>query len=229
MCDEEETYMNWTSNRRKMKFLGGALAFILLTAAFQPLGAEVAGPYSLGFNLNFPVGAGDTSDVLKNGFGFGADFTYRKETSPLGIRIDSVYSNFELTSSVLNQINRADTGFATIWGFDASAVLTPPSAHKVRPYLQAGPGFYYEHAEASRFEGNGGVVCDPWFGCWPVSNTQTVQDWSTWRLGWMGGAGLNIEFDNGGALFLQAQYHVINNTNQNTEFVPIAIGYRQSF
>lgn len=205
-----------------------ALAFFgVMTKVAQ---AEVAGPYSLGFNLNFPVGAGETSDVLTNGFGFGMDFGYRPETSPLGLRLDMTYANFDLSHEVLKQINFADTGWASIWGFDLSAVLTPPNAHKARPYLQFGPGFYYQRAEASRFQGSGGVVCDPWFGCWEVANNQTVADFSTWRLGWMGGAGLNIEFDGGGAFFMQAQYHIINNANrQDTEFVPISAGYRQSF
>ncbi len=190
---------------------------------------ELNGPYSFGFSLNIPATVGDTSNALKNGFGFGMDFGYRNEDSPLGIRLDMVYDNYSLTSDVLRQINFADSGYATTWGFDMSAVLTPRNAGKVRPYIQAGPGFYYQYAQASRFAGNGGYVCDPWFGCYPVSTSQTLVDWSTWRLGWMGGAGIGIEFDNGGALTLQAQYHRINNTRTDTEFMPIALGYRWSF
>lgn len=202
---------------------------IFLGSPINSVRADVNGPYNMGFNLNFPVPAGDTSDVLNDGFGFGLDLGYRKETCPLGVRLDMIYENFGLTSSVLNQIRKADSGYASTWGFDLSAVLTPPNANKIRPYIQAGPGFYYEHAEANNFSGSGGYYCDPWFGCYYIGNSQTVADWSTWRLGWMGGAGLNVEFDGGGALFLQAQYHMINNAHANTEFVPIAIGYRQSF
>lgn len=225
--------MKETLSLKKSRW-GLLLVAALMVAISLPVSAEVNGPYSMGFNLNFPVGAGDSSNALKNGFGFGMDFGYRPETSPLGFRLDMNYANFALTTDALHKISEAthyaDSGYATVWGFDGSLVLTPPNANKVRPYIQAGPGFYYEHAEASRYSGyGGGVVCDPWFGCYDTGYGQTVADWSSWRLGWMGGAGLNIEFDSGGAMFLQTQYHSITNTNNNLEFVPIAIGYRQSF
>jgi hypothetical protein len=145
------------------------------------------------------------------------------------VMLDVSHGSFDLTSAVLNQIDRADDGWASSWGFDVSAVLTPRHAGRIRPYLQFGPGVYYEHAEASRFSGGGGVVCDPWFGCWNYNNTEDVADWTTWRMGWLGGGGLNIEFDGGGAMFLQAQYHYIDNSKLDIEIVPLAIGYRQSF
>jgi len=208
----------------------GLVFSILFAGSTQSIvRAELNGPFSTGFNLNVPIAVGDTSNVLKNGFGFGLDLGYRKETSPLGVRLDMIYDSFGLTSDVLNQIRRADSGWASTWGFDLSAVLAPPNAKKVRPYLQFGPGFYYEHAEANNFSGSGGTYCDPWFGCYYIGSNQTVEDWSTWRLGWMGGAGLNVEFDGGGAFFMQAQYHEINNANAKTEFVPISAGYRHSF
>ena len=72
-------------------------------------------------------------------------------------------------------------------------------------------------------------MCDPWYGCWNVDSSQSVADWSTWRLGWMGGAGLNFEVGSGASFFIQAQYHVINNTHAATEMMPIAMGYRVSF
>ncbi|MCG3204629.1 MAG: hypothetical protein KCHDKBKB_01344 [Elusimicrobia bacterium] len=207
----------------------GFLTLAFLVLPVQDVSSEVAGPYSFGFNLNFPTPAGDTTGVLKNGFGFGFDIGYRPENSFLGVRLDVSHGTFDLTSAVLDQIQQADDGWASYWGIDLSAVLTPRNAKVVRPYVQFGPGIYYEHAEASRFAGGGGVVCDPWFGCWNYNNTEDVADWSTWRVGWMGGAGLNFEFDYGGALYLQAQYHYIDNTNQDIELVPLALGYRHSF
>lgn len=210
------------------KTLVGIFVVGIVLAAVPYGHADTAGPASFGFNLNFPVGAGDTGDMVNDGFGFGMDFGYRPEESPLGIRLDMVYSSFDLSSNVLKEINYVNDGYATVWGFDASAVLTFPHADKIRPYIQAGPGFYYEHAEALRVTG-GGVVCDPWFGCWDTGYAETVQDFSTWRLGWVGGAGLNIESQTGGALFLQLQYHFINNSSRDFEFVPIAVGFRQSF
>jgi len=213
-----------------MKLVLGT-AFVLCWGIFSAgkAAADVNGPYSFGFNLGVPMAVGETTNVLNDGFGFGLDFGYRPESSPLGIRLDMIYANFDLSSSVLKQVNYANDGYATLWGFGLSAVLAPPNANKVRPYLQFGPGFYYEHAEAYRYSGSGGVVCDPWFGCWETGTTQPVADYATWRLGWVGGAGLNIEFNGGGALFLQAQYHVVNNENQDLEIVPISLGFRQSF
>jgi hypothetical protein len=217
------------SSKKKLKIFGVLVMLVLLVPPAAEVRSETAGPYSVGFNLNFPTAAGDTTGILKNGFGFGFDMGYRPEDSFLGIRLDVTHASFDLTSAVLSQVNHADTGWASLWGFDMSAVLTPRHANRVRPYLQFGPGMYYEHAEASRLTAGGGVVCDPWFGCWDYNNTQDVADWSSWRLGWIGGGGINMEFDGGGALFLQAQYHYIPNTNQDIEIVPVAIGYRQTF
>lgn len=216
-------------NNLKQVLLVSAIISTFVLVPSGQAGAEVNGPGSFGFNLGFPVGAGDTGDMINDGFGFGLDLGYRPEHSALGFRLDMVYASFDLSSNVLQQINYVNDGYATVWGFDASVVLTPPNANTIRPYLQFGPGFYYQHAEALRVSGGGGVVCDPWFGCWDTGTVQTVQDWTTWRLGWVGGAGINIENSNGGALFLQTQYHLINNAHRDLEFVPISIGYRQSF
>lgn len=215
------------NNALKLK-LGVAL-FFTSSICVSSLHAEPNGPSSFGFTFNIPVPAGDTTDVLNNGFGFGLDYTYRPEASPLGIRLDMIYESFGLTSDVLNQINRADSGYATTWGFGLSAVLTPRHVDKVRPYIQAGPGFFYEYAQASRFTGGGGYYCDPWFGCYGYSSSDTIADWSTWRLGWVGGAGINIEFDSGGAFYVQTQYYRINNAHANTEFIPIGLGYKWTF
>lgn len=214
---------------KKSTWVGALSALALFVALPSDVQSETMGPYSIGFNLNFPTTAGETSQVLKNGFGFGLDFAYRPETSPLGLRLDVTHGSFDLTSDVLKQINLADTGWASYWGFNLSALLTTRTSGRIRPYLQAGPGIYHERAEASRFAGGGGVVCDPWFGCWNVSNSEDVADWSTWRMGWMGGGGLNVEFDSGGALFFQAQYHLISNEHKDAEIIPLALGYRQSF
>ncbi len=191
--------------------------------------AELNGPNNFGFTLNYPEPSGPTSDVLEDGFGFGMHYQYRPEESPLGLRLDMVYDNFGLTEEVLSRINRADSGYASIWGFNLSLVLQPAKPDKIRPFVQVGPGFYYEYIQASRFSGNGGYVCDPWFGCYPVSTSDTLVDESTWRLGAMAGAGINVEFDSGGALVMQAQFHRINNANVDTEFIPISLGYQWSF
>jgi opacity protein-like surface antigen len=204
-----------------------SFAMALMTAPAAR--ATEMGPYNVGFNLNFPQPAGDSAAVIKDGFGFGLDVGYRPEGSPLGLRLDVSHGSFDLTQNAINKIDHADSGWASFWAFDMSAVLTTPNSERMRPYLQFGPGIYHEQAEASRNTAGGGFVCDPYFGCWDYSNTEGVADFSTWRLGWMGGAGLNIEFDHGGALFLQAQYHVINNTKKDLEFVPLAIGFRQWF
>ncbi len=53
------------------------LVVILIFAAnicIPQLNAEPNGPSSFGFSFNIPVGTGETSDVLDDGFGFGLDF-----------------------------------------------------------------------------------------------------------------------------------------------------------
>src|SRR6476646_6781579 len=127
--------MKWICMIRKSALISLVLMGVLLALGAGRLCAEPVGPYNVGFNLNFPAAAGDTTGVLKNGFGFGLDLGYRPESSPLGLRMDIIHGSFDLTSAVLNKINFADAGWASYWGFDLSAVLTPRNARKIRPYL----------------------------------------------------------------------------------------------
>ncbi|MCG3204573.1 MAG: hypothetical protein KCHDKBKB_01288 [Elusimicrobia bacterium] len=221
--------MRWEYTQPKLVLRIGAMFLMVAIFPIKVVQADVKGPGSFGFNLNYAPGAGDTSDTLDDGWGFGMDLGYRKESSLLGVRLDLVHNSFEFSDSALNQYYLVNDGFVSVWGIDASVVLAPPNADKIRPYIQFGPGFYYEYAEAYRVTNNGPVVCDPWFGCYETGTAQSIEEETTWRLGWVGGFGLNIENARGGALFLQVQYHLVNNSKRDLEFVPISIGYRQSF
>jgi opacity protein-like surface antigen len=210
--------------------LMGAVIFTGITISASSLHANDNGDWGSGFALSFPQAAGDTKDYINRGFGFDLNVTYQKPDSIFGLRFDGIYAGFQLTDQVIENVSHADQGYANVWGAGANLMLTPKSAEKFKPHLYAGPGFYYQHAEATRYGYSNGYVCDPYWGCYPSSSGQySVASQSTSRLGWQGGAGLEVCFDSGGALTLDVQYVSINNTNANLEFMPLNIGYEWHF
>ncbi len=187
--------------------------------------ADESQPWNMGFGLTFPQGTGPTANVVKDGFGLDFNFGYHQPDRIIGFRVDMLYSSFKLSDSVLQKLDNAGEGYLTVFGGGPSLVLRPRKGRWIRPSLYAGPGMYYEHAEATWGEG-----CDPTFGCVNSgSNTETSKV-NTTRWGYQGGVGLDFLFDDGGgAISLHVQYVRINNTHTDVEFVPINIGYKVMF
>jgi opacity protein-like surface antigen len=185
----------------------------------------------MGFALSFPEETGGTKEVLRQGFGFDFHTAYTKPDSVFGIRFDASHASFSLSDTVLKHVDGADSGYMVAWGGGASLQIQPKHSKRIKPTIYAGPGLYYERAEATRDGVTTGIICDPWFGCYEalVPGQVGVAKISTTRMGWQGGADIDFTFDGGGAFSIGVQYVRINNTNVDTEYIPINVGYTQRF
>ena len=218
---------------RKNKWSWFAACLILagLLGVSNSVYAEYNEPWGVGFSIGWPQPAGKTKEFMGPGFGIGLHGTWQKEDSFLGVRLDGLYSGHNLTNQVVNGITFSQDGYINIWGIAASLMLTPRGAEKFKPHIYAGPGYFYQIAETYRYGATAGWVCDPWWGCYPVSTTTEVAHKSRASFGLLAGAGLEICFERYGSLVLDVQYIAIDNEggNDNTEFVPLNIGYKWRF
>lgn len=190
-----------------------------LVAATEP------GPWSMGYAFSFVQPTGDSTTVLENGMGLNFNVGYQQPDRLLGVRLDFLYAGAKLQQSVIDRLDNASEGNFKMFGGGASLLVSPPSFKTLRPSLYAGPGVYYEHAQATWDEG-----CDPLFGCPAGGGSYNTSTLNTTRLGWQGGAGLELLFDGGlGALTLDVQYIRVNNTHGATELIPINIGFKVKF
>lgn len=219
------------SNSKEVKLLLIAAFVVGVVSGGGTLRADENGPWKMGFALSFPEETGGTKDVLRQGFGFDFHTAYTKTDSVLGVRFDASHASFGLSDNVLKHIDGADSGYAVFWGLGANVQVQPIHSKRVKPTLYAGPGLYYERAEATRDGVTTGIICDPWFGCYEalVPGQVGIAKKSTTRMGWQGGMDIDFTFDGGGALSLGVQYVRISNTNVDTEYIPINIGYSQRF
>ncbi len=182
-------------------------------------------PWNMGFALSFPKGTGPTESVVKDGFGLDFYFGNQKPARLLGYRVDVMYESFKLTDAVTTRLENASEGNLAIFGGGPSLVLSTRLGKHLRPSMYAGPGLYYEHASATWDDS-----CDPLFGCGAGGTEYNTSNMSTTRLGWQGGVGLDLLFDEGlGAFSFNIQYVTINNTNQDVQFIPVNIGYNVFF
>lgn len=187
--------------------------------------AEGPGPWNMGYAFSFIKPTGDSTNVLKDGMGLNFNLGYHQPERLVGVRMDVLYAGFKLQPAVIARLDNASEGNMKVFGGGASVVVSPPSLKRIKPSVYAGPGVYYEHAQATWDEG-----CDPVFGCPSGGGSYNTSTLNTTRLGWQGGAGLDFMFDEGlGAITLHVQYIHINNSHAATEFIPINLGFKVAF
>ena len=201
-------------------------AGVSLWIGVAPLAAqEVAGPWNMGYALSFTQPTGDSTNILENGMGLNFNVAYHQPHSLVGVRFDALFAGAKLQQSVIDRLDHASEGNFKMFGGGASLELSPRSYKFIKPSIYAGPGLYYEHAQATWDEG-----CDPLFGCPSGGGDYTTSTLNTTRIGFQGGAGLAFLFDEGlGAVTLDVQYIHVNNTHSALELIPINIGYKIAF
>jgi opacity protein-like surface antigen len=193
---------------------------------------HIAGSYS--------IPQGDASDVLDEGYSFGGGATYWPEDWPVGLRLDLEYSDFDISSSTIRDINDAideaggegsiTGGDVTAWSGTVSAVWSP-SNRGSGFYALGGVGVY-------RVEGKireQGLIwyppiCDPWFWwCVPGGvgpGTVVAGSASSTEFGWSVGIGWAFEVGVGSQLYIESRYQSVDTSPLSTEFLPITLGYR---
>jgi hypothetical protein len=118
-------------------------------------------------------------------------------TGPVSIRIDGMYSRFDLSGGV--------DGHFRVFQSTANAVYRFPAAEAttIRPYLIGGLGVY-----------NYKIIAEPEF----------LEDEDT-NLGLNGGAGVDVAVGSLG-VFAEARYHSVFIRGENVELLPITVGVR---
>lgn len=196
--------------------------------SYRPLHWQIEGGYS-------PT-VGTTSNYLQGGWTLGGGLTwYPSPVSPLGLRLDLSYSEYNATHNLIVQNETAldtqiDHGVGRTWGGDLDGQLDFALGPSVKGYLIAGIGTYKRQIELYQTVLGGGIFCDAWWGfCEPgffPADSVVDRTTSSWKFAWNAGVGINVPLANGMSWFVDARYLRIGPEDQKTEFVPIRIGLR---
>ncbi|MGH8220501.1 MAG: outer membrane beta-barrel protein [Steroidobacteraceae bacterium] len=194
----------------------------------RPLHWQIEGGYS-------PT-VGTTSDYLQGGWTLGGGLTwYPSPITPVGLRLDLSYSEYNATHNLLLQSEttlqtQIDSGTGRTWGGDLDAEFDFPLGPGANGYLIGGIGTYKRQIELYQTVFGGGSFCDPWWGFCGAgyfpADAVVDRTTSSWKFAWNAGLGVNFALRNGMSWFVDARYLRIGPQDQKTEFVPIRIGLR---
>jgi opacity protein-like surface antigen len=177
---------------------------------------------------------GRTSDYLNGGGTVGGGFTFTPSaTSPLSLRADVSYSQFDATRHLIylgeqQSQTHIDDGTGRIVNFDLDGVFNIPLTPRVSGYLFAGVGGAYRRIDLTQTVGFGGYYCDYWYGYCGIGvfpGDVLIQRDETTRFAWNAGLGLEFPLYSGPTFFVEARYNRIE-TREPTEFIPIRVGLR---
>ncbi len=196
--------------------------------SYRPLHWQIHGGYS--------AMVGTTSDYLDGGWNFGGGLTwYPSPLTPVGLRLDLSYSEYNATHNLLLQNATAlqteiDSGTGRTWGGDLDGEFDFILGPGVHGYLIGGIGTYRREIELYQTVIGGGIFCDPWWGfCGPAyfpANAVVARTTSSFQFSWNMGAGIDFPLGNGMSWFVDARYLSIGSGGERSEFVPIRVGLR---
>jgi opacity protein-like surface antigen len=185
------------------------LGFTLFASAGASAQSVPSSPIQFGVmgGVTFPTS--DFKDVLKTGWNAGALFNLGFASSPVALRIDGQWNQFNFKNEPL----LAGSHYRVIDG-TADAVLNMPSTSLAKFYLIAGAGVYN-----LKITNPGEDISD--------FNTNSVT-----KFGLNGGAGLKLNLP-GISPFIEARYHYVflngndfanNGANPKLQMIPISVG-----
>jgi hypothetical protein len=125
-----------------------ALAAVGFTHATAPAAAAQSGTTPVSFGISggpsFPTG-----DNLSSGFQVAGHLGFRSRTSPLGVRFDVLYDNWDVENTSLD--------VRTLGGTANLMFHLPSSTGAVRPYISGGIGVYNTKIEDADGDTNAGL------------------------------------------------------------------------
>lgn len=185
--------------------------------------------------LNISAGAGFSSPVQSagNSLNTGWNLDFRGGYNPgrhLDADLDFNYNHFGLTSAALKRFGEPD-GSVSVWSLTFQPALhLLPRQSAVNAYATAGFGIFDRNLTLTQPTVLTTIVCDPFFGCFPVSYgaNQIVASFSTVKPGFNTGAGLEFRLpDTRAKLFAEARYQRMFTTHGNDlSYVPVTFGIR---
>ena len=185
--------------------LRAAALTLVATAIALPssLAAQATTRPTFGVSAGASFPTGDFAKEVSTGFDVAAHIGFRPALSPIGLRVEGMYDQFDLK-------NTGGDVRAKILAGTANAVIMSSSAPgMLRPYFIGGVGVYNLKVSSSSLNAS--------------SNSET-------KFGVNGGAGLDLALS-GINVFAEARYHYMftkdNSTGAvNTGFVPLVVGVR---
>jgi hypothetical protein len=185
--------------------------------------------------LNISAGAGFSSPVQSAGnsltTGWNLDFRGGYNAGRhLDADLDFNYNHFGLTSAALKRFGEPD-GSVSVWSLTFQPALRLlPRRSAANAYATGGFGIFDRNLTLTQPTVLTTIVCDPFFGCFPVSYAanQIVASFSRVKPGFNTGAGLEFRLLNTRAsLFAEARYQRMFTTHGNDlSYVPVTFGIR---
>ena len=185
--------------------------------------------------LNISAGTGFSIPVQAAGSslntGWNLDFRGGLNAgSQLDTDLDFNYDHFGLNSAALARFGEPG-GSISVWSLTFQPVLhLLPRRSTANAYLTGGFGVYDRNLTLTRPSVLTSIVCDPFFGCYPVAYgaNQIVASFSTVKPGFNMGTGLEFGIhDSRAKLFAEARYQRMFTTRGNDlSYVPVTFGIR---
>jgi opacity protein-like surface antigen len=142
-----------------------------------------------------------------------------------GVLGEYSFSRFGLTDQVINSAG-TDDGNTHLWSLTLEPIFRYADKGKFGGYVIGGGGFYRELTSFTDPEI--GYQCDPFYGCYPVSENYVVSHYSSNQ----GGVNLGLGFtfkaypDAKLKLYSEARYEWLDTPNHSTELIPVTFGVR---
>jgi len=185
--------------------------------------------------INFSAGAGFSAPTAtaSNDLDTGWNLNFRgglNATRHLALDLDFTYNRWNLNSTGLDRFGEPG-GHVGIWSLTFQPMYRVlPRRSPVNLYGTAGFGLYHRNLTLTQPAIGTGLICDFFFGCFPVSVPvdQVVASFDTYKGGFNFGGGLEFRLgEHRTRAFAEARYHRMFTTHgDDLTFIPVTFGLR---
>ena len=164
------------------------------------------------FHAMIAGGPTSVSGVVGDGFGtgWGPVLGVNAEVSDFtALNIEFSYRSFQLRKDLDEVITQYDARHKMSQFVLSLVGYLTGHGRRVRPYVLAGPGFYYRKFEISSYVGDG-VICDPWVSlCGTYPPDQVTGTRGGWDFGVNAGVGIGVKLVETAEIFVETRYHYV--------------------
>jgi len=191
-------------------------------------GAQSERPVAINIGGGFTPLVGDVSSHLNNGWHMTGGVGYNVR-GPLTIGVQVAFNGFGVSRSTLMKA-AAPNGDSHVWSVTAEPRLQLPYAHKIRPYLVGGVGYYRRTVNFTRPAMQQVFFFDPFFGfVFPgtIGVNQVLSTITRSGPGGSLGAGWSVKLGKTDTEFFnEARYTYAATGTIPTRMVPLTFGLR---
>jgi opacity protein-like surface antigen len=186
-------------------------------------------------DFNISAGAGFTIPVDQAGrnlnTGWNLDFRGGYNINRhIAADLDFNYNHWGLNRAALARFDAPD-GHVGLWSLTFNPVYhLLPHRSAANAYVTAGFGIYHRNLTLTRPTTVVGLVCDPFFGCFPATFTadEVIASFNTLKAGFNAGGGLEVRLGKSKVTaFGEARYQrMFTNRGEDLSYVPVTFGVR---